>query len=66
MPANSAQVVPRFAITSAVTASAAQRTPKRSRTSPASPCPVAMPVRAPSSWKTISASVEISSTQSSE
>ena len=50
MPAYSARVVPKLA-TSIVTATkAAQRTPKRSRTSPVRPCPVARPRRAPTSW----------------
>jgi hypothetical protein len=35
----------------------------RSRISPASPRPVTQPIRAPSSWKTISATVDSRSTQ---
>ena len=50
MPANSATVVPRFAMSTTATASAVQRTPKRSRMTPDSPWPVAMPSRAPTSW----------------
>ena len=39
--------------------------PKRWRTSPVSPWPVATPIRIPSSWKTISAAVESTMIQSS-
>ena len=49
-PANSAQVVPRFATTSVATAAAAARVPYEERMSETSPFPVTSPSRAPSSW----------------
>lgn len=65
MPANSAQVVPRLATTSAATARAARRTPYASRTSPVRPWPVTTPMRAPRSWNSTSATVDSNSTHSS-
>ena len=50
MPANSATVSPRLAASIVRTAKAAQRTPNRSRIRPDRPCPVARPMRAPTSW----------------
>ena len=65
MPANSAAVVPRFAISNRIIAAAAARAPKRSRTSAASPLPVTMPRRAPISWVTSSAIAPIRASHSS-
>ena len=50
IPANSATVEPRFAVSMASAANAAQRTPQRSRIRPIRPLPVARPRRAPTSW----------------
>ena len=50
MPANSAAVVPRFATTRIVVIASAVRTPKRSRISPARPCPVTAPSRTAIAW----------------
>ena len=50
MPAYSASVVPKLATSMVTATKAAHRTPKRSRTSPVRPCPVARPSRAPTSW----------------
>ena len=65
IPANSATVVPRFAASMVNTANAVQRTPKRSRMSPARPCPVARASRAPSSCVTVSATAVRRSTHMS-
>jgi hypothetical protein len=50
VPANSATMEPRFATSIVTVRKKTQRTPKRSRTRPVSPCPVARPSRAPTSW----------------
>ena len=60
MPANSAAVVPRFAISSRSITAAAVRTPYRSRIKAESPLPVTIPRRAPISWVTRSATPAIS------
>ena len=64
-PASSAQVVPALATTSAASAATAMRPPKRSRTSSMRPRPVLSPMRAPSSWNAINATVESARTQRS-
>jgi hypothetical protein len=64
MPANSATVSPRLAASIVSTAKLAQRMPKRSRMSPDRPCPVASPMRAPTSWVKKSATWLASSTHS--
>jgi hypothetical protein len=50
IPANSATVEPRLAVSMRRAAKAAQRTPQRSRMRPMRPLPVASPRRAPTSW----------------
>jgi hypothetical protein len=50
MPANSAMVVPRLAMSIVIAANVAHRTPNRSRIRPVMPWPVASPMRAPTSW----------------
>ena len=49
IPANSATVEPRFAVSMTTAANAPQRTPQRSRIRPMRPLPVASPRRAPTS-----------------
>ena len=49
IPANSATVDPRFAMSISAAANAPQRTPQRSRMRPMRPLPVASPSRAPTS-----------------
>ncbi len=50
MPANSATIEPRFAVSIRNAANTVQRTPQRSRIRLMSPLPVASPRRAPTSW----------------
>ncbi len=50
MPANSATMDPRFAVSIRIAANTVQRTPHRSRMRLMSPLPVASPSRAPTSW----------------
>ncbi len=63
-PASSAQRVPTLATISDPTASSAAGRPWCSRTSSTRPLPVTTPVRAASSWKTIRATVDSTSTHS--
>ena len=62
MPANSAVVVPTFATNNAVIDNTPARAPYLCRISPARPCPVTTPIRAPRSWNSTNAMVETAST----
>jgi hypothetical protein len=57
--------VPTFATTRADSANIVARVPWRSRTSAMRPLPVTTPIRTATSWKMMSAAVEIASTHSS-
>ena len=64
MPANSAVIVPTFAMISALALSVPARAPYFWRTKPIIPWRVTTPIRAPKSWNTISAIVDATKTQS--